>query len=142
MDIGPVELIVLTFPGRTTDARVVKALSDVVENGDVTVLDVVALSRLADGSLETIDVENLSDIGMAALRLDAHALIAEDDLAAVLEIVSDGIDVDTSALVIVYEETWARRFAGTVRDSGGEVALHLHVPRDTVEAAMADAESN
>jgi hypothetical protein len=141
MDIGPVELLVLTFPGRTTDARVVTALSDVVANGDVTVLDVVALSRLADGSVETTDVENLGAIGLDGLSIDAHALVAEDDLAAVLEIVSDGIGVDTSALVIVYEETWARRFAGTVRDSGGEVALHLHVPRDTVEAAMADADS-
>ena len=88
MDIGPVELIVLTFPGKRTDARVVDALSEVISNGDVTVLDVVCLTRLADGTIETTDVENLGDIGLDGLDLEAHALIAEDDLAFVLEIVS------------------------------------------------------
>jgi hypothetical protein len=41
--------------------------------------------------------------------------------------------------VIVYEHTWARHLAAALEDDGGQVGLHVQIPRETVEAALAVA---
>jgi hypothetical protein len=136
MDVGPVELIVLVFPSERADAAVVSAISEVVARGDVTVLDLIYLARTADGQVRLVDVdENLDEVGLGSLQVMAQALVSEDDL----EVLRDELDPGTSAAVIVYEHSWARRVAAAVQQAGGRVALHIQVPRDTVEAAMVAA---
>jgi hypothetical protein len=51
------------------------------------------------------------------------------------------LEPGASAAIIVYEESWARGVASAVRKAGGEVALHVQVPRDAVDAAVAVAAS-
>jgi hypothetical protein len=65
-------------------------------------------------------------------------MTSEEDLAIVREAMEPG----TSAAVIVFEHTWARRVAAALADAGGQVALHVRIPRDTAEAAMAVAADN
>ena len=69
MELGPVELVVLTFPGERADPDVVSAVAKVVFPGYVTVLDLVFISRLQDGQIRITDVdENLDDIGFGHWR--------------------------------------------------------------------------
>jgi hypothetical protein len=136
MDVGPVELVVLVFPGERADPSVVEALSEVVSRGHVTVLDLVFLTHTSDGLIRLTDVqEGLDGVGLGTLEVTAQALISEDDL----DVVRDSLEQGTSAVVIVYEQTWARGLAAAVVQAGGEVALHVHIPRETVEAAIAVA---
>ncbi|MFC7451167.1 DUF6325 family protein [Rhodococcus daqingensis] len=133
LNIGPVELVVLTFPGAQVDPGTIAALQDVVERGYVTLLDLVYISKDADGNLTQVDVdEDLDDVGLAILSIEAKALISDEDL----DVVRDSLEPGTSAAVIVYEQTWARQIASTVRSAGGEVALHVQIPRDAVVAAV------
>ena len=136
MDMGPVELIVLSFPGEQVDPAVVGEVMDVVSKGYVTILDMIFVSRLQDGQTRVVDIdEDLDPTGLSPLRVDGRALLNDEDMDLIREAVPPG----TSAAVIVYEESWARRVAGAVRDAGGQVELHLQLPRDTVEAAVAAA---
>jgi uncharacterized membrane protein len=136
MEIGPVEMVVLTFPGERADPAVAAAIQDVVARGYVTVLDLVFVSRLQDGQIRVTDVDqNLDITGLATLTVSAQALVSEDDL----EVVRDSLEPGHSAAVIVYEESWARQVAATVRAAGGEVALHLQIPQETATAALAAA---
>jgi len=57
------------------------------------------------------------------------------------EVIRDSLEPGASAAIIVYEESWARGVASAVRKAGGEVALHVQVPRDAVDAAVAAAAS-
>ncbi|WP_027503284.1 DUF6325 family protein [Rhodococcus sp. UNC363MFTsu5.1] len=136
LNIGPVELVVLTFPGAQVDPGTIAALQDVVERGYVTLLDLVYIAKDADGNITQVDVdEDLDDVGLAILSIEAKALISDQDL----DVVRDSLEPGTSAAIIVYEETWARQIASTVRGAGGEVALHVQIPRDAVVAAVAAA---
>lgn len=102
----------------------------------VTILDLVFISKGADGTLRQVEVdEDLDSIGLAALSLEAKALISEEDL----EVVRESLEPGTSAVAIVYEQTWARKVAAASRQAGGEVALQVHIPREVVEAAIAAA---
>ena len=102
----------------------------------MTVLDLVIISRLQDGQIRITDVdENLDDIGFGALEIKAQTLVNEDDM----EVIRDSLEPGASAAIIVYEESLARGVASAGRKAGGEVALHVQVPRDAVEDAVAAA---
>jgi hypothetical protein len=137
MPVGPVDLLVLSFPSENADPGVIEALQDVVANGLVTVLDLVFLSRGQDGVVRKLDVtHDLDGVGLASLQIDQQALISDDDL----EMAIDTLDPGHSAAVVVYENSWARAVTGAVADAGGELTLHVRIPRDVVEAALEAAE--
>ena len=84
MDIGPVELIVLVFPGEGADPAVTEVLAEVTSGGQITVLDLAVLTRTPDGLVRTADVhENLDDIGFGSLVITAQPVITQDDLDTV-----------------------------------------------------------
>ena len=137
MPVGPVDLLVLSFPTENVDPGVIAALQDVVSNGSITVLDLVFLSKGRDGVVREIDVtQDLDGVGLGLLPIDEQALISEDDL----ELARDTLDPGHSVAVVVYENSWARGVSGAVVDAGGELTLHVRIPRDVVEAALEAAE--
>jgi hypothetical protein len=137
MPVGPVDLLVLSFPTESADPGVVAALQDVVLNGSVTVLDLVFLSKGQDGVVREVDIaQDLDGVGLGSLQIDEQALISEDDL----ELARDTLDPGRSVAVVVYENSWARGVSGAVADAGGELTLHVRIPRDVVEAALEAAE--
>lgn len=137
MPVGPVELLVLSFPQENADPEVISAVREVVDAGFITLLDLVFLSRSPSGEIREIDVsETLDDVGLGLLEIQEQALISEDDL----ELARDTLDPGHSAAVIVYENSWARKVSGAVADAGGELTLHVRIPRDVVEAALEAAE--
>lgn len=136
MELGPVELVLLTFPGEQVAPAVVAAVADVVGKGYVTILDLMVVTRDAGGEVRLTDVDqDLSGAGLESLPLQGRPLLSDEDIALALELLPPG----NSAVMVVYEESWARHLAEAVRSTGGEVALHLQLPRDTVETALAAA---
>jgi len=119
MDIGPLELIVLVFPGVRANPAVAEILAGVVSPGYVTVLDLAFVTRTSDGNLRTTDVEgDRHEIGLGAIEISAKPLITKDQLDAV----RDSLKPGTSAAVIAYEHSWVLRLAGTVTNAGGAIA--------------------
>ncbi|MET9030511.1 DUF6325 family protein [Nocardia sp. NPDC004168] len=123
-NLGPVEVVVLTFPGMRMNEHVREGLSGVVEGGYVTVLDLVYLAKDANGYLRRVEIgEPLEEIGLAGVRVQGLGLLTEQDLAAV----AGAMPVATSAVVVVYEQTWTRTIADQIAGCGGEIALHLQM---------------
>jgi Family of unknown function (DUF6325) len=136
MDVGPVELIVLQFPGQRADPAMAGVLADVVSRGYATVLDLVFVALTPDGMLRITDAgDDLDGVGLGGLQPGVHPLISRDDL----DLMRDSLRPGTSAAVIAYEHRWPQRLAAAARDAGGELALHVQVPRDAVAAAVAAA---
>jgi hypothetical protein len=119
MDIEPLELIVLVFPGTRANPAVAEILGGVVSRGYVTVLDLAFVTRTSDGSMRITDVDgNRHEIGLGSLEVSAQPLITKDHLDAVRGSLKPG----TSAAVIAYEHSWVRRLAGAVTNAGGAIA--------------------
>lgn len=131
-----VEMLVLEFPSSKVDGAMVDALVDAVEQGQVIILDLVYLVREDDGSIRVIDIdEELDEHGFGQLVVARAPLLSDEDLLAVRE----GLTPGTSAAVIVYELAWSRRILDAVDAAGGQVALHVQVPVEAVETAIAMA---
>jgi uncharacterized membrane protein len=135
--MGPVELIVLTFPGASPGRGAVRALAGLQLSGSVRVLDTLLVVKAADGSVDTTE---LSDIpGLAdVVQIQPLSLIAVDDA----EEVGDTLEAGTCAVLALVEQTWAAEAAEAVRDSGGELAASVRIPAQVVREVLETAEKS
>ncbi len=135
MGIGPVDVVIIGFPGNKFTGRIAPALMELVDSGTIRVLDLLFVMKDADGVTTTIDVADLDpDTGPAYLAVEVHgagALGPED-----AEEVADDLEPNTSALLIAFENTWAARFVDAVRAADGVLIDQIRIPVDVAEAAL------
>jgi len=141
-ELGPVDWIVVEFPGSKFNGEIAPALVDLDKRGIVRILDLVLLRKGTDGSLEAYELTELDDSEIGELRSYETALamlLSEDDVAAIAEAVDPG----SSAAVLVFENSWAAPFASAVRRSGGQLVASGRIPIQALLAAIeADDEEN
>jgi hypothetical protein len=53
-----------------------------------------------------------------------------------LAVMADSLDPGCSALVVIWENTWAARLAAAVRGSGGELFAQYRIPHEVVASAL------
>ena len=135
MNLGPVEYIVISFPGSRFNGDVVPALAELVEQQFVHILDLVFVHKSEDGTMTAGEVEALDpELGAVFARLegDIDDLLNEEDLSDI----AAEMAANSVAVVIVWENLWAARFAEAVRASGGELVDSGPIPHDVAVAAM------
>ena len=133
--LGPVDWLVVEFPGSRFNGEIAPALLDLVERGLIRVLDLLVLKKDADGSLEAFELSDLDSSEIGELRLyeaELAMLLSEEDVTAVAEAIEPG----SSAAVLVWENTWAAPFASAVRRSGGQLVATGRIPIQAMLAAL------
>lgn len=140
MEIGPVEYIVLDFPGNRFNGQIVPALAELVEQGWVRILDLVFVKKDADGTVNSFELSDLTDDETSAfsnLNHQVKGLLSQEDL----DKIGRDLPNDSSAALLVWENIWAIRFRNAVRDSGGVLVAHDRIAPEVVQAAIEYAES-
>jgi Family of unknown function (DUF6325) len=134
-ELGPVDYIVVEFPGSKFSGEIAPALGDLVERGLVRVLDLLVLKKDEDGTIEAFELSDLEDTEIGELRRhegELAMLLSEDDVKAV----AAAIDPGTTAGVLVWENSWAAPFASAVRHSGGQLVASGRIPIQALVAAI------
>jgi Family of unknown function (DUF6325) len=134
-ELGPVDYIVVEFPGSKFSGEIAPALRDLVERGLVRVLDLLVIKKDQDGTLEAFEVSDLEDTEIGELRRhegDLAMLLSEDDVTAVAAAIEPG----STAGVLVWENSWAAPFASAVRHSGGQLVASGRIPIQALAAAV------
>jgi hypothetical protein len=134
-ELGPVDYIVVEFPGSQFSGEIAPALGDLVERGLVRVLDLLVLKKEQDGSIEAFELSDLEDTEIGELRRherDVAMLLSEEDVTAVAAAIEPG----TTAGVLVWENSWAVPFASAVRHSGGQLVASGRIPIQALAAAI------
>ncbi|MBP6788651.1 MAG: hypothetical protein KA170_13755, partial [Candidatus Promineofilum sp.] len=71
MALGPVEYAVIAFPGNRFNGDVVPALSELVENDTVHIIDLVFVHKDEDGTLTIGEIEQLdAELGAVFAELE------------------------------------------------------------------------
>jgi len=136
-ELGPVDWIVVEFPGGRFNREVAPYLVDLVERGMIRVLDLVLVRKDGDGSIEAYEMSDLDDSEVGQLRryeAQLARVLGEDDVAAIAE----AVEPDTSAAVLVFENSWAAPFGSAVRRSGGQLVASGRIPVQALLAAIDD----
>lgn len=132
--IGPVDVAVIAFDGNQFNGDIAPALVDLHENGIVRVIDISFVRKETDGTTSVVEVGD-ADLLDAFKRVNdtQFDLLSDEDL----EEIAEGFEPGSSAMVIVWENSWAARFAAAVRASKGEVVTLVRIPRENVLRAIA-----
>jgi hypothetical protein len=134
-ELGPVDWIVVEFPGSRFNGEIAPALRDLVDRDLIRVLDLLVLKKDADGELESFELSDLDTTEIGELRnyeSQLAMLLSEDDVTAVAAAIEPG----SSAAVLVWENTWAAPFASAVRHSGGQLVASGRIPIQALLAAV------
>jgi Family of unknown function (DUF6325) len=134
-ELGPVDWIVVEFPGSRFNGEIAPALRDLVDRDVVRVLDLLVLKKDSDGTLEAFELSDLdtSEIGeLRGYESQLAMLLSEDDVTAVAAAIEPG----SAAAVLVWENTWAAPFASAVRHSGGQLVASGRIPIQALLAAV------
>lgn len=138
--MGPVDWIVLGFPGGKFNGKIAPVLKELVDRGLVRVLDLLILKKDQDGALEAYELSDLDESELGELRSYETALpmvLSEQDVADLATAIEPG----SAAGVLVWENLWAVPFGVEVRHAGGQLIASGRIPTQAVLAAMeADTE--
>ena len=136
MSIGPIELLVLKFPGNQFTGEIVPALAELVDSGLIRVIDILFVNKDQDGNLTMTEINDLADDDYAVFDpvvSDVTGLLTEDDAREL----SEGLDNNSSAAMMLFENAWATRFRDAVVNAKGEVLVNVRIPQAVIEEVLA-----
>ena len=134
MTIGPVEYIVLGFPGNEFNGEVAPALARLIESKTIRLLDLLFVGKDAEGDVLVIEFDELEELGaFGDLEGEVGGIISADDV----EHVAEALEPNSSAALLIWEDLWATEFAVAVRESGGVLLEGARIPYEIVETVFA-----
>jgi hypothetical protein len=135
MAVGPVDVIIIGFPGNKFTGHIVPAIMELVDSGTIRVLDMLFVMKDADGTVTTIEVEDLDpDTGPSYMAIEVAepgTLDAED-----ADEIGEDLPPNSSALLLAFENSWAARFVQACQAADAVVIDQVRIPADVVQAAI------
>jgi hypothetical protein len=136
-EMGPIDYIVVEFPGNKFTGEAFPALIELVDKGIIRILDLLLIRKEVDGSTTALKIEDLSDEGDGDFDIHvfdgaSSGLLGDDDIIEAAEAIEPG----SSAGLLIYENVWAAPFAVAVRRSGGQLVASGRIPVQSIVAAL------
>jgi hypothetical protein len=133
-ELGPIDYLVVEFPGSHLTGEGMPLLIDLVERGIIRILDLTFFTKLEDGTVEGIalaDVNGDGELDLTLFEGVSTGLIGDDDMAEAGSLLQPG----DSAAVLLYENTWAAPLAAALRRADARMIASGRVPvQDVIEA--------
>lgn len=134
IEVGPVDYVVIEFPGTKLTGEGLPILQDLVDRGIIRILDLSFVMKDEDGTLTGIDLTDVDGDGVNDLvvwQKYSSGLLGDDDI----EDASHALEPGNAAAILVYENTWAGPFVGAMRRAGAELVASGRIPAaDLIEA--------
>ncbi len=133
--LGPVDYIVVEFPAGESNftGEMAQELLALVDSGTVRVIDILILTKAADGSVEAKELSDFDELGpLQQIETELAELLAADDVANL----AAAMDPGSTAGVLIWENLWAAPFASAARRSGGQLIADGRIPIQAIIASL------
>ena len=147
------QVLVVGFDRPTFSGEVLAEFTRLREAGIVRLVDLLVVSRTAEGAFETLALPetvdaDLGDLAAGVLGLpedsaDAEARVTENDAASAWSL-ADAIPVGSTAAVALIEHTWADPLSAAIQRAGGtllEETWLAREDRELLEALIAERQN-
>lgn len=134
-EMGPVDYVILEWPGEQPDAvDVAPMILDLVDRGIIRIIDIAFVAKDEDGGVSALELGDLGDSAAAFAAFDGASagLIGFDDLQDAAAALEPG----TTAAVLVWENRWAAPIAVALRRSGGQLVDSGRIPVQALLASL------
>lgn len=139
-ELGPIDYVVIEFPGSAMTGEGFPILVDLVDRGIIRILDLLFVRKELDGTvrgMEIADFDQDGQLDLAVFEGVSSGLLNEDDVADA----GTALEPGSSAGILVYENSWAGPFVAAMRRSGGQLVASGHIPVDALLEAVDAAEA-
>jgi len=134
-ELGPVDWIVVEFPGSRFNGTIAPTLTDLVDRGIIRILDLLMIRKDDDGSIDAFEISDLDEGEIGGIRdyetAMANLLSLED-----VESAAAAIEPGSTAALLVWENVWAAPFGSAVRHAGGQLVASGRIPVQALIAAV------
>ena len=133
-EIGPVDYLIIVFPGNRFRGKIAPAIADLVDDGTIRIIDIAFVGKDTDGSTVAMEMTELdADVqeGLEKLGIEVGGLFSDEDLVGA----ADALEPNSSAALLIWENVWARKVAQAMRDAGGVLVAFERIPHDVVQEA-------
>jgi len=140
-ELGPVDYVVVEFPAGASHftGEMVDELVSLVEAGTIRVIDVLILTKDADGGIEAMELSDVGELGpLEVIETQLAELLAEEDVVHLAAAMEPG----STAGVLIWENLWAAPFASAARRSGGQLIANGRIPIQAIIASIEADEDN
>jgi hypothetical protein len=134
-ELGPVDYIVVEFPAGASSftGEMAAELRALVDSGTIRVIDVLILTKDADGTVEAAELSDIEELGeLQAIEAELAELLAAEDVDNLAAAMEPG----STAGVLIWENLWATPFASAVRRSGGQLIANGRIPIQAIIASI------
>jgi hypothetical protein len=134
-ELGPVDYLVVEFPANASNftGEMVDELVSLVDRGIIRIIDVLILTKDADGAIDAAELSDLDNLGkFQAIEAELAEMLAEDDVIQLAAAMEPG----STAGVLIWENLWAAPFASAARRSGGQLIANGRIPIQAIIAAV------
>ncbi|MEU6278544.1 DUF6325 family protein [Streptomyces populi] len=138
--MGPIDYIVVEFPGNRMTGEGLPILVDLVDRGIIRILDLLFVRKDEDGSvvgMEIADFDGDGALDLAVFEGVSSGLLGEDDI----EEAGKALEPGNSAGILVYENVWAAPFAAALRRGGAQMVASGRIPVPAVLAALEETDA-
>jgi Family of unknown function (DUF6325) len=134
--MGPIDYLIVEFPGNRMTGEGMPILIDLVDRGIIRILDLAFIRKNPDGQVQALKIQDMDNEGARQFSLfhgASSGLLDSDDLREAAK----AVEPNSSAGIIIYENTWAAPFAQALRRGGAQVIASGRIP---VQALLASIE--
>jgi Family of unknown function (DUF6325) len=135
VQLGPVDFLVVEFPGAHMTGEGLPLLVDLVDRGIIRVLDLVFMKKREDGTVLTLDIGELDrdgDRGLAVFAGASSGLLGPEDL----EEAGQALEAGSAAAIVVYENRWAAPLATALARGGARLVAGARIPAPVLLEAL------
>ncbi len=137
--MGPVEFTLIEFPKRSFDGEIARVLADLADREIVSIFDLLLVGKDDDGSLDVVELAD-AEPAIAERFADVNGevmwLLSDEDIAEA----ATNLQPNTTGILVVWENTWARSLSNAVAHVGGRVVINDRLDAETVAASMGSSE--
>jgi hypothetical protein len=133
MAIGPVEYLILGFPGNNFTGQIVPELAKLLDSGLVRIIDLTFITKDAAGRVDVVEYDAVEELAaFAGLDAEVGGILTDEDIAHA----AMSLEPNTSAALLIWEDTLATPFEEAVRNANGVILEGARIPREIIEEVM------
>jgi Family of unknown function (DUF6325) len=139
-ELGPIDYLIVEFPGNRMTGEGFPILLDLVDRGIIRILDLLFVEKEQDGTLTVLELADLDgdgELDLAVFQGASSGLLDAGDI----DDAGAAIEPGSSAGILIYENRWAAPLAAALRRGGAELVARGGIPMDALLESLDAAEA-
>lgn len=125
---GPVDFIMVAFEGAEITPDIAAGMTSLTQSHTIHIIDLIFVQKDSEGVLTILEVDDLPEESASVWNSvihDVEGILTPDDAT----ILAADLPNNRSAVLVLYENTWAREMSKIITDARGEVLAMTRIPR-------------